>query len=295
MTTSAPIWDEIPSYKLVHATGDARAFSAFGEIFLVASRLRPPVFAVDCSDLQFCNGNLSAALNVVHNQLADFGTGLRFDNLRPGVRSILNDAGLFGSTLQRPRPSVIPLSGFNAGESERFDLYIRSGLRNKGLPQMSKQLSERFYLGIHELFTNFEIHSKSARGALACGQLYPRMGRLEVTIVDHGVGFPAEIMRRGHAATPQGAIDWAMTDANTTRAGDVPGGLGLKVLRQFIAMNAGEITIASQGGFWREAGGRREMRPLTFPFPGTSVTIVVNTNDRQSYRLDNEISPGDIF
>ncbi len=282
-------------YRLVHGRCDARSFGAFGEIFWLASLTRPPVFTIDCTNLTFCNGNLSAALNVVHNQLSAFGTGLRFDKMQPGVRSILNDAGLFGSVHQRPRPSVIPLTPFRAGESTRFDLYARKGLETKGLPAMSRQLADRFFLGIHELFANFEIHSQSSRGALACGQLYPQLGRVEMTLVDHGIGIPAEIMRRGYAPTPQAAIAWAMSGTNTTRAGDVPGGLGLKILREFIGLNGGELTIASQGGFWREAAGRVDMRPLSHPFPGTAVTIVVNTKDSQSYRLTNEVKPGDIF
>lgn len=282
-------------YHLVNGRCDAKTFASFGEIYLLASATRPPVFTINCAHLAFCNGNLSAALSVVHNQLSGFGTGLRLDQMQPGVRSILNDAGLFGSGYQRPRPSVIPLTPFRAGESTRFDLYARKGLETRGLPTMSRQLADRFFLGIHELFTNFEIHSQSGRGAMACGQLYPQLGRVEMTLVDHGVGIPSEIMKRGYASTPQAAIAWAMSGTNTTRAGDVPGGLGLKILREFITLNGGELTIASQGGFWKETAGRVDMRPLPHPFPGTAVTIVVNTKDTQSYRLTNEVKPGDIF
>ncbi|WP_233552084.1 hypothetical protein [Brevundimonas sp. LPMIX5] len=160
---------------------------------------------------------------------------------------------------------------------------------------MSPGLENEFFTGIHELFTNFEIHSQSSLGAWAAGQLFPVNGRVEMTLVDAGVGIPSRIMQRGFAQSPHAAIDWAMTGSNTTRELDVPGGLGLKVLREFIRLNQGELTIASHGGFWREAGGRVDMRPLTHPFPGTAVTVVVNTQDNRSYQLAREVRPGDIF
>lgn len=290
--------DASPSPKgfpLVHGRTDARTYSAFGQIYAEACKRPESYFQIDCSLLSFCGGNLSAALSVVHRQLADQGKGLVFNNMQPSVQSVLNDAGLFGPALQRQRPSVIPLTPFNAGESSRFDLFVRKGLEGKGLPKMSKGLEHEFFTGIHELFTNFEIHSQSARGAYVCGQLFPRLGRVELSLVDHGIGIPTKIIARGYAPTPHSAIAWAMTGTNTTREGDVPGGLGLKVLREFIALNQGELTIASHGGFWKEAGGQLDIRPLAHPFPGTAVTVVVNTKDARSYRLTKEINAGDIF
>ena len=283
------------SFKLVHARTDARTFAAFGELYARAKAHPHQHFPIDCSELTFCNGNLSAALSAIHRQLGEHGKGLQFLNLRPRVRGVLNDTGLFGVAFQRPRQSVIPLMSFAAGESSRFDLYTRKGLENKGLPRMSPALEQQFFSGIHELFTNFEIHAQSTPGAWASGQLFPQLGRVEMTLVDHGIGIPTKIIERGFASTPHAAIEWAMTGANTTRQGDVPGGLGLKVLREFIRLNGGELTIASHGGFWREAKGHVEVRPLTYPFPGTAATVVVNTKDTQTYLLASEIKAGDIF
>lgn len=283
------------AFQLVHGRTDARTFEAYGELFIRAKAHQGERFPIDCSRLTFCNGNLCAALRAVHHQLAPSGKSLLFVNMPARVRGVLADSGLFGEASRRPRMSAIPLNRFDAGEGARFDLYAKKGLENKGLPEMSRALEQQFFTGIHELFTNFEIHSQSAPGAWACGQLFPQVGRVEMTLVDAGIGIPAKILERGFARTPQAAINWAMTGNNTTRELDVPGGLGLKILRDFIRLNQGEITIASHSGFWREARGKVDMRPLAHPFPGTAVTIVVNTKDTQSYRLANEPKPGDIF
>lgn len=283
------------SFSLAYGRTDARTFSGFGELFARAKAHDSGRFGIDCAGLNFCGGNLSAALMAIHRQLSDDGKSLFFLNLPRHVRSVLQDAGLFGVQLRRPRPSVIALTPFNAGESTRFELFARKGLENKGLPAMSPGVEDQFFSGLHELFTNFEIHAQSRLGAWACGQLFPQMGRIEVTLVDAGIGIPSKIMAMGYAPSPQAAIAWAITGNNTTREGDIPGGLGLKVLREFIKLNKGELTIASHGGFWREAGGRVDSMPLAHPFPGTAVTVVVNTKDTQSYRLKNEVRAGDIF
>ena len=47
---------------------------------------------------------------------------------------------------------------------------------------------------------------------------------------------------------PSAAIEWAMKGRNTTRSGDVPGGLGLKILKEFIQLNGGRLSIVDHIG-----------------------------------------------
>jgi hypothetical protein len=54
------------------------------------------------------------------------------------------------------------------------------------------------------------------------------------------------------------AIEWALQEGNTTRKGSVPGGLGLKLIREFIAMNKGRIQIVSDRGYWEFSPRRRD-------------------------------------
>lgn len=289
--------DSAKLFKLSAGKLDSKTFSAFGELYAAAQAYDGESFPVDCSELAFCGGNLAAALATLHVQLLTRHNkrGMNFLNLRPGVQSVLQDSGLFGTQRQKSRPTMMPLNRFQAGESARFDTYVKRGFTDKGLPKMSRGAEEMFFTGLHELFANFEIHSQSAAGAWACGQVFPSVGRFEFTIVDHGVGIPAKVMAMGFASTEASAIDWAMTGTNTTRELDVPGGLGLKLLREFIQLNGGQLTLASHRGFWRETQGRVDKRQLTQPFPGTAVTLVININDKQSYRLSTEINAGEIF
>jgi len=92
------------------------------------------------------------------------------------------------------------------------------------------------------------------------------------------------------------AINWAMEGRNTTKTGPIPGGLGLKLLREFIRLNQGRIQVVSARGYWEQTPDY-QVKPRLFahPFPGTVVNIEINTSDPNTYRLSNEPDLEDIF
>jgi hypothetical protein len=55
------------------------------------------------------------------------------------------------------------------------------------------------------------------------------------------------------------------------------------------------IQIVSDAGYWRREGKRTVMSLLLHPFPGTVVTIEINTADTNSYALSSELNAADIF
>ena len=91
------------------------------------------------------------------------------------------------------------------------------------------------------------------------------------------------------------AIVWATEANNTTKGGSVPGGLGLKLLGEFIDLNGGCLQIASDAGYWRRSNKGSSSTPLGHPFPGTVVNIEINTADTHSYVLSSEWDVDDIF
>lgn len=82
---------------------------------------------------------------------------------------------------------------------------------------------------------------------------------------------------------------------NTTKRGPVPGGLGLKLLGEFIDLNEGCIQIVSDAGYWKRENKTTVTAQLANPFPGTVVTVGINTADTHSYSLASELSTADIF
>ena len=94
---------------------------------------------------------------------------------------------------------------------------------------------------------------------------------------------------------PGEAIDWATSSNNTTKRGTVPGGLGLKLLREFIDLNGGSIQIVSDAGYWLRQDGKTRTVRLDSAFDGTVVSLEIDTADTRSYELTSESDMGDIF
>jgi hypothetical protein len=91
------------------------------------------------------------------------------------------------------------------------------------------------------------------------------------------------------------AIQWALVDGNTTKTGNVPGGLGLSIIFEFIKLNKGKVQIVSADGYWEYRKGETEYKLFENPFPGTIVNIEFNLDDSDYYQLVEEISLDDIF
>ena len=140
------------------------------------------------------------------------------------------------------------------------------------------------------------LHSQTRLGIFCCGQFFPKRNQLNFSIADLGIGIRRNVVEHtGLALDAAKAIVWATTGRNTTRRGAIPGGLGLKLLMQFVTLNGGNIQIVSDAGYWRWHGGQSSAIVLDQPFPGTAVSIEINTADTQSYMLTSEAEDRSIF
>jgi hypothetical protein len=241
----------IPSYSLRALQSEAGAFAQLGEIYLRASDITGNALVVDCSRGPWIDAHLAAGVMAVGYLISKIhNRRLRFTNLKEDTKSLLQDTGLFGRGRAKKRGTLIPLLHFKPGDSKKFAGYTQDHFANKPRPSMSPAVTEKFFEGIDEIFSNAELHSKTQFGMFACGQVLPRQSRLNFSIVDMGIGFQ-EVIRRslGRDMGPAEAIDWAMKGRNTTRSGDIPGGLGLKILKAFIRINCGKLSVVSHHGY----------------------------------------------
>ncbi|MGC9327332.1 MAG: hypothetical protein ACP5I1_06840, partial [Candidatus Hinthialibacter sp.] len=164
------------------------------------------------------------------------------------------------------------------------------------IPPMSPGLLKKFRESLFEIFNNAVIHSKTKYGIFSCGQYFHKQRHLNFTITDLGIGFHQNIVQSlKEEMSPAEAICWAMEGRNNTKKGCIPGGLGLKLLQDFIKLNKGKLQICSDMGFWELSEGQVTIRQFDAPFPGTVVNIQINTADNQSYCLSSEINPDAIF
>jgi hypothetical protein len=225
---------------------------------------------------------------------------VNFKNIPGPVQRILQKNGFlsyyghdkkldeWGTTIQYNR--------FERKDDRYFGAYIEEHFKNKAIPDMSPALRKKFWESISELFNNAVTHSETEMGIFTCGQYFPGKKRIDFAIADLGIGIPKNLAdKKGLQFSPEEAINWAMEGRNTTKTGPIPGGLGLKLLREFIRLNKGRIQVVSDIGYWEQrADGIVDKRTLPHPFPGTVVNIEINTADVHSYALSSEQTQ-DIF
>jgi hypothetical protein len=275
---------------------DRYGFAALASLHHALSRFRNLELELDCSDATWIDGNMAAPLGGIIALARSRGNSISFTNMERSVRNVLSRSGFLDAPAVDYYKTSIPFKYFERSEAIAFAEYMEKQMQGRGMPNLSAQLRAKFLEGLDEIFNNAAIHSKSEHGIFCCGQAYPQGKKIKFTISDCGIGIRRSILEnRGLVKTGEEAIDWAMTEGTTSRTGDVPGGLGLKILREFIEMNRGEIQIASENGYWTLCNRQVVTSPLFRPYPGTIVSIQINTADSNLYYLATEIDPNKVF
>ncbi len=276
-------------------------YDEIAKIYAIGKTLWLDELVLDFARCGFFEANLAAPLAAVLARIQDDSNEIKFQNIDPKIEAILckNE---FLAQFGFPRGvdtnnTTIKFFKFSLSEEERFGKYLKVYMNGRGLPQMTEQLKKRFIQSISEVFQNSVIHSGAKLGFFACGQFYPNLAKLDFTMADAGVGIRTNVRNHFRQETISSieAIRWALGDGNTTKSSGQPGGIGLKLLKDFIELNAGKIELVSRLGYYRYCQGSETFEKMSSDFPGTIVNLEIQTNDVKSYRLSSEIPLNEIF
>ncbi|MGB6064249.1 MAG: hypothetical protein WBG50_05550 [Desulfomonilaceae bacterium] len=256
---------------------------------------------IDMNRVDWFDADMCAAFGAVLYRLGDNVNTLLLTNIPSNVERILSKNGFLSNYGREKIPdtwgTTIPYHRYDAKDDRYFAAYIEEEfIRRSEMPKMSAGLVKKFRESVFEIFSNAVIHSRTKLGIFSCGQYFPRRDTLDFSVADLGVGIRKNIEDNlGLNLSAEDAIEWATQGTNTTKRGRIPGGLGLKLLSEFIQRNGGRLQIVSDRGYWcLEQGGTRKTS-LNGSFPGTVVNIEINTSDVRSYCLKSELSETDIF
>ncbi len=288
------------NYSLKDVRSDINGYKRLAELAKFVSEIRFEEIVIDMQQVDWFAANMCAPFGAILYRASSNLNKVRFFNIHDSILKILSKNGFLSAYGREKIPdtygTTIPYKRFEAKDERYFAEYIEQGLTGKDIPEMTPRLQKKFRESIHEIFSNAVIHSKTELGIFTCGQYYPKMKTLDFTIADNGVGIRANVAQKINKDIGDAeAIQWAVEPGNTTKTGRIPGGLGLKLLREFIAINKGKIEIISNTGYWMQKGDVVTINVLEIPLPGTVVNIKINTADVTSYSLTAEVSPEDVF
>lgn len=189
--------------------------------------------------------------------------------------------------------NFIEYKKFAPSEYKEFKEYIQTQLMQKQkFPAHTEQAGKLIQESIMEIFVNAVSHGECAN-VYSCGE-YDKTKHppcLDITIVDCGHSIPQKVndfmTKKGWQTMSHcDAITWALKAGNTTK--NIPGGLGLSTLIEFLTLNHGAMQIVSGLGMVEYRNKIFKYYDLSKPFDGTIVNMEFNFNDNNNYRLVNE-------
>ncbi len=254
---------------------------------------------IELSITRWFSANMSAALGAILDKLQENLNTIKFVHISQDTEQILkknNFLSYFGyPSVDDSNHTTMPFLKLKATDGKFFSDYVYNELLSRNeLPYMSDRVKDKITEAIYEIFVNAQIHSESEQ-IYTCGQFFPIKNKIEFTIVDVGIGFKDKINKRFKTKMNAiQAIRWAVQNRNTTKI-DISGGIGLALLKEFIAKNKGAMQIISNDGFYQYGKTEKKAKLFDGFFPGTIVNLQFRTDDNHLYNLKTEINAEDIF
>lgn len=250
-----------------------------------------------------------------HNAVAFLGGLARSINARSGIATInwasmkddirtnLEKSG-FSTTFGRGGSfltgNTIPYREDSTFDKTKIIEYLKIYWLGRGWVSISNLLRDAIVGTVLEIYINAFEHSESPIGIFSCGQHYPNLHVLKLSVVDFGVGIPSNVRfffkDNPHVETLNSAacVKWAFQRGTTTKPNGTSRGMGLDLLKEFVKINKGRLEIFSHEGYalideTQETFVNRE----TF-FEGTLINITFRC-DESYYQFASEITGEPLF
>ena len=280
---------------------DQRGFEALARLHAQAKDCFIEDIKIDMRSAKWFAADMCAAFGAILYNLGSNLNTVELVNIDSKVEGILSKNGFLSHYGREKIPdswgTTISYQRFDVEDDHYFSGYVENEFIDRPeMPEISSGLAKKFHESIFEIFSNAVLHSRTKLGIFSCGQFFPKQDRLHFTVADLGIGMRKNIKEcEGLALSSEEAIIWATEAHNTTKRDNVPGGLGLKLLGEFIELNGGCIRIVSDDGYWEKKESDISTAQLRHPFPGTVVSVEIDTADTSSYGLVSEMEIDNIF
>jgi len=256
----------------------------------------------DFGNCNWFDGNLCAVLGNILDGLKQRNNTLHFKGITENILNVFVRNKFYKNFISNTTPLLdsrtIPYERFKLFDEQLAKDIIKRELFDKpGMPKMSDDAQKAILLNIFEVCVNAITHGE-CEYVYCCGQFFPDQSSPEVSIsfVDLGRTIKANVNEYLKAnMTGNKTILWALGEGNTTKRGNEPGGLGLKLLQNLINYNKGSLQIVSADGFIELSNSKFKERHMTDYFPGTIVTIKLLLNDSNFYVISKEVDTDNIF
>lgn len=260
---------------------------------------------MDFSEVEWIDANLLSIIGAaIEKRQKECQIKYRSDSINQIQSDLWGRNGFgryFGLSEHKRYDTTVDYKVFEKSQAKDFGKYIDENLLTKsGLPELSSALKRKMSYNIQEIFGNAPLHGACDK-VISCGQYFPKKKELIFTIVDCGNTIKENVERyfsHINAKSPPHGIAWAVVEDNSTKeiVNGKSGGKGLALLKEFVALNGGEIHICSGKEIWEYKNNGEKVDTISSNFPGTIVTIKIRMDDNKSYSLTSEVTDwNDLF
>ncbi|MFZ7282492.1 hypothetical protein ACLSZW_02215 [Avibacterium avium] len=193
----------------------------------------------------------------------------------------------------------------NESDTEKIINHIKNEWLTDDRVKLSPRLKEDVVSRIFEIYQNAFGHGiknvEPPRNVISCGDYDEKNDTISLCVVDLGGGICKNVMgylsKAPHLkpliSDNASAIRWALERGNTTRTDsivdDMPRGVGLDLLKEFVALNKGKLEIYTNDCLaFVDAQGNYDIKQLDFDFPGTLALITINCSQEVFYSYNDE-------
>jgi hypothetical protein len=215
------------------------------------------------------------------------------------VRSTLaenNFAAAFNYPFQKRLENAIPYREDRVMSMNNIMDYLVDYWLRRGWVLLSSRLCDAIAGKMWEVYNNAFEHSGTSIGVFSCGQHFDS-NQLVLSVVDFGQGIPTKVRsflskkdRRAERLTDASCLRWAFQRGNSTNTGEVPRGLGLDLLKEFIRVNEGKLEVYSNKGYAIINKNGESYKDRDVAFGGTMIHITLRC-DESLYRFEDEVDP----
>lgn len=213
------------------------------------------------SQCDFLRPNAVAFIGGLARQIESRGGNVIFDWESFTNEKVLNNlkknhfARSFLYTVNWEIGNTIPYREDKSLNEDSIMEYLTDEWIGRGWMKVSNELKNVIVGRLWEIYCNAFEHAESKSGVFSCGQYFPNVNQLILSVVDFGHGIATNVRNffntdpRASQMKADQCLRWAFKSGNTTRPNGMARGIGLDVLKNFFKSNSGKLEVYSNEGY----------------------------------------------
>lgn len=245
---------------------------------------------IDFSNCRFLRQNAVAFLGgMIYNIQSRGGkVSINYNSMASDILMNLAQNGFLsaiGEDVLSWEGNSIPFRHDKSYSPDSITRYLRDQWLGRGWVYVSDTLADTIIGTVWEIYANAFEHSCSSQGVFSCGQYYPNLKKLSLSVVDFGIGIPQSVRRYldpreyPDLISSVDALEMAFQSGFTTKPKDSRG-LGLQFLKEFIQLFEGKMDVYSHEAHGIVLSGHEKYYERRAFFEGTIVNITLKCDEK---------------